>query len=436
MRMGSAVWERYSYPEMRQLWSLESKFQAWMEVELAICDAWAELGVIPKDAAQKIRERASFTVERVLELEREYEHDLIAFVRAMTEHMGDEARYVHMGVTSYDVEDTALGLLLKRACEMLERDLDDAMDAVRNRAVEHKHTLMMGRTHGVHAEPITFGLKLLVWLSELERHRERLRAVKERVAAGKISGAVGTYATVDPLVEEIVLRRLGLNRPQVSTQILQRDRHAEYLCVLALIAASIEQFATEIRNLQRTEIAEVEEPFRTGQRGSSAMPHKRNPIRSERLCGLARLVRGMVIPALENIATWHERDLTNSSVERVILPEASILTDYMLRQFAAIVRGLVVKPENMRRNLEETQGVVFSQRVQLALREKGWSADEAYKVVQQCAFEALQRRRSLQQLLRERLEIRRTLSDAELDALFDYSYFVRHVDTIFQRFGL
>lgn len=434
--MGCAVWERYSYPEMRKLWSLESKFQAWMEVELAICDAWAELGVIPKEAARKIREKASFTVDRVLELEREFEHDLLAFVKAMTEKMGEEGRYVHMGVTSYDVEDTALGLLLKRSCEILERDLDEAMDKVKGRAIEHKYTIMMGRTHGVHAEPITFGLKLLVWLSELERHKERLKLVKERVAAGKISGPVGTYATVDPRVEEIVLRNLGLNRPKVSTQILQRDRHAEYLCVLALMAASIEQFATEIRNLQRTEIAEVEEPFRTGQRGSSAMPHKRNPIRSERLCGLARLIRSMVIPALENIPTWHERDLTNSSVERVILPEASILTDYILRQFANIVQGLVVKSENMLRNLEKTQGVIFSQRVMLALVKKGWSREEAYKLVQQCAFESVQQERSFRSLLESHPDVQKTLNPYELDELFDYSYFIRYVDEIFRRFGI
>lgn len=434
--MGCAVWERYSYPEMRKLWSLESKFKAWMEVELAICDAWAELGIIPKEAARKIKERASFTVERVLQLEREMEHDMLAFVRALTENMGEEARFVHMGVTSYDVEDTALGLLLKRSCEILERDLDEAIESVRQRAVEHKHTLMMGRTHGIHAEPITFGLKLLVWLSELERQKERLLAVKERVASGKISGAVGTYATVDPRVEEIVLRKLGLNRPKVSTQILQRDRHAEYLCVLSLIAASVEQFATEIRNLQRTEIAEVEEPFLAGQRGSSAMPHKRNPIKSERLCGLARLVRSMVIPALENIPTWHERDLTNSSVERVILPEASILTDYILRQFVAIVRGLTVNPENMRRNLERTQGVVFSGRVLLALVKKGWSREEAYKLVQQCAFEAIQKERPFKAILESRPEVLKAFSPSELDELFDYGYFVRHVDEIFRRFGL
>ncbi|MFA0754384.1 MAG: hypothetical protein IMHGJWDQ_002170 [Candidatus Fervidibacter sp.] len=329
-----------------------------------------------------------------------------------------------------------MGLLLKRSCEILERDLDEAIESVRQRAVEHKHTLMMGRTHGIHAEPITFGLKLLVWLSELERQKERLLAVKERVASGKISGAVGTYATVDPRVEEIVLRKLGLNRPKVSTQILQRDRHAEYLCVLSLIAASVEQFATEIRNLQRTEIAEVEEPFLAGQRGSSAMPHKRNPIKSERLCGLARLVRSMVIPALENIPTWHERDLTNSSVERVILPEASILTDYILRQFVAIVRGLVVNPENMRRNLERTQGVVFSGRVLLALVKKGWSREEAYKLVQQCAFEAIQKERPFKAILESRPEVLKAFSPSELDELFDYGYFVRHVDEIFRRFGL
>ncbi|MCS7253924.1 MAG: adenylosuccinate lyase [Armatimonadota bacterium] len=430
------MWERYSYPQMRELWTLEAKFNSWMEVELAICDALSELGYIPKEAAKLIRERASFKVERVLELERVYHHDLIAFVKAMTENMGDEGRYVHMGVTSYDVEDTALGLRMKRACEILIEDVDRLIDALKVRAVEHKDTIMMGRTHGVHAEPITFGLKLCVWITEMQRHRERLERVKDIVGAGKISGAVGTYATIDPRVEEIVLQRLGLKRPLASTQILQRDRHAEYICVLAIIAASLEKFATEIRNLQRTEILEVEEPFAKEQRGSSAMPHKRNPHKCEQICGLARLVRAHVIPALENIATWHERDLTNSSVERVTIPEASILVDYMLRRFTEIISGMVVYPNRMKRNMELTHGMICSQRVMLKLVEKGWSRDEAYTVVQSAAFSALEQERHMRDVLLEDERVRKVLSDDELDECFDYSHFVRHVDMIFERMGL
>ncbi len=434
--MSGAIWDRYSYPEMRQLWSLENKFRTWMEVELAICDGWAELGVIPSEALEKIRQKASFTVERVLELERTYQHDLIAFVRAMTEEMGEEARFVHMGVTSYDVEDTALGLILKESCRILDADLKDLCDSVARKASEHKWTLMMGRTHGVHAEPITFGLKLLNWLAQLDRHRERLDAVKKRVAVGKISGAVGTYATVDPRLERIVLTRLGLGQPKVSSQILHRDRHAEYLCCLALIASSLENFATEIRNLQRTEIGEVQEPFRMGQRGSSAMPHKRNPIGCERITGLTRLVRSWVIPALENVTTWHERDLSNSSVERVILPESSILLDYMVRQMKQIVDGLVVDPQAMRVNLEKTQGVIFSQRVLLALVQKGWSREEAYQVVQTASFRALEEKRPLRQVLIENPSVTQSLTDEEWDQIFDYAYFVRHVNDVFARFHL
>ncbi|MFA4028228.1 MAG: hypothetical protein GDYSWBUE_000089 [Candidatus Fervidibacterota bacterium] len=434
--MSCAIWERYSYPQMRELWTLEAKFRSWMEVELAICDALCELGYIPREAAKLIRERASFTVERVLELEKVYHHDLIAFVKAMTENMGDEARYVHMGVTSYDIEDTALGLRMKRACEILIDDVDKLIDELKRRAVEHKDTIMMGRTHGVHAEPITFGLKLCVWIAEMQRHRERLERVKDIVGVGKISGAVGTYATIDPRVEEIVLERLGLKRPLVATQILQRDRHAEYICTLALIAASLEKFATEIRNLQRTEILEVEEPFAKAQRGSSAMPHKRNPHKCEQICGLARLVRAHVIPALENIATWHERDLTNSSVERVIIPETSILVDYMLRRFAEIVNGMVIYHERMRRNMELTHGVICSQRLMLKLVEKGWTRDDAYTLAQSAAFKALEQGRHMRDVLLEDERVRETLSDGELEECFDYSWFVRHVDIVFERMGL
>jgi len=405
-------------------------------VELAICDALSELGYIPKEAAKLIRERASFTVERVLELEKVYHHDLIAFVKAMTEGMGEEARYVHMGVTSYDIEDTALGLRMKQACELLIEDVDALIDALRKKSVEYKDTLMMGRTHGVHAEPITFGLKLAVWIAEMQRHRERLLRLKDVVGVGKISGAVGTYATIDPRVEEIVLERLGLKRPLVSTQILQRDRHAEYICTLAIIAGSLEKFATEIRNLQRTEILEVEEPFSAKQRGSSAMPHKRNPHKCEQICGLARIVRSYVIPALETITTWHERDLTNSSVERITIPEASILVDYMLRRFTEIINGMVVYPERMCRNIERTHGVFCSQRIMLKLIEKGWGRDEAYSVVQSAAFKALEEERHMKEVLLEDERVRSSLSDEEIDECFDYRYFVRHVDLIFERMGL
>jgi adenylosuccinate lyase len=407
-----------------------------MEVELAICDALSELGYIPKEAVKLIRERASFTVERVLELERVYHHDLIAFVKAMTEGMGEEARYVHMGVTSYDIEDTALGLRMKQACELLIEDVDTLIEALRKKAVEYKDTLMMGRTHGVHAEPITFGLKLAVWVAEMQRHRERLLRLKDVVGVGKISGAVGTYATIDPRVEEIVLERLGLKRPLIATQILQRDRHAEYICTLAIIAGSLEKFATEIRNLQRTEILEVEEPFSAKQRGSSAMPHKRNPHKCEQICGLARIVRSYVIPALETITTWHERDLTNSSVERITIPEASILVDYMLRRFTEIVNGMVVYPERMRRNIERTQGVFCSQRIMLKLIEKGWGRDEAYSVVQSAAFKALEEERHMKEVLLEDERVRSSLSEEEIDECFDYRHFVRHVDLIFERMGL
>lgn len=434
--MSCAIWERYSHPQMRDLWTNEAKFRSWMEVELAICDALSELGYIPKEAAALIRQRATFSVERIIELERVYHHDLIAFVKAMTEKMGDEARYVHMGVTSYDIEDTALGMRMKRACEILIEDVDALIDVLKRRAIEHKDTLMIGRTHGVHAEPITFGLKLAVWIAEMQRHRERLERLKDIVGVGKISGAVGTYATIDPRVEEIVLDRLGLKRPLVSTQILQRDRHAEYVCSLALIGASLEKFATEVRNLQRTEILEVEEPFAEKQRGSSAMPHKRNPHKCEQICGLARLVRAYVIPALENIPTWHERDLTNSSVERVIIPETSILVDYMLRRFTEIANGMVVYPKRMHQNIERTFGVICSQRVMLKLVEKGWSRDEAYTLVQAAAFKAIEQERHMKDVLSEDERFRSTFSDSELEECFDYRHFVRHVDLIFERMGL
>ena len=374
--------DRYCYPEMRELWELESKYRHWLEVELAVCDAQAQLGLIPGDAAKTIRQKASFTVARIAEIEKETDHDLISFIKACTEHMGEEQRFFHLGMTSYDIEDTALGLQLMKACNIILQDIDDLTAALAERALEHKHTVMIGRTHGIHAEPVTFGLKLAVWISEMQRNTERLQRAKESVASGKVSGAVGTYANIDPRIEALVCDRLGLRASKASTQILQRDRHAEYLAALAIIAASLEKFAMEIRNLQRTDILEVEEPFRKGQRGSSAMPHKRNPVTCERICGQARVVRANALIGLENVALWHERDITNSSAERVALPDSSSLVDYMLRRFTGVMKELNVYPDRMLENLNRTHGVIYSQQVLLALIDKGWTREDAYKLVQ------------------------------------------------------
>jgi len=428
--------DRYCYPQMKALWELESKYRHWLEVELTVCDAQAELGLIPQEAARAIRQKASFTVERIAEIEKETDHDMIAFIKACTENMGDEQRFFHLGMTSYDIEDTALGLQLTKACDLLLQDIEELMQALKERALEHKHTLMMGRTHGVHAEPITFGMKLAVWFAEMQRNAERLQHARETVRYGKISGAVGTYANVDPRLELLVCEKLGLKPSPASTQILQRDRHAEYLTTLAIIAGSLEKFATEIRNLQRTDILEVEEPFKKGQRGSSAMPHKRNPITCERICGQARVVRANALIGLENIALWHERDLTNSSAERVALPDSSCLVDYMLRRFTQVMRGLIVYPERMRENLERTHGVIHSQQVLLALIDKGWTRENAYQLVQAKAMQAWTERRSFKELLEAEPSISQTLTPEELDACFDPSYHLRHVEHIFQRVGI
>jgi len=429
--------ERYSLPRMSRIWDLENKYATWLQVEIAVCEAWAELGVIPQEAVEKIKAAdIRIDVERFLEIEKEVQHDVIAFIKGVTEQLGEEGKYIHYGMTSYDVVDTALSLLLSQAIEVLREDLEELAQAIRERAVEHKYTLMMGRTHGVHAEPITFGLKLLVWLAEVERHLERLRQAQEILCVGKISGVVGTYAHIDPQVERLVCAKLGLRPPKVTTQILSRDRHAHFIMTLALIASSLEKFATEIRNLQRTEILEVEEPFRPGQRGSSAMPHKRNPILCERITGLARVMRSYVMPALENVVTWHERDLANSSSERIIIPDACILLDYMLHLMTQVVREMRVYPEAMRRNLEVTQGVIFSQQVMLRLVEKGMSREEAYRLVQEHSLRAWEERRPLLELLREDRRVREVLSEEELQDCFNYEPHLRHVDAIFARFGL
>ena len=427
--------DRYCLPEMRQLWDLKTKYDTWLEVEIAVAEAHAELGNIPREAAQAIRQGARYDLARALELEQTMRHDLLAFVTAVQENLGPEGRYFHYGVTSYDIEDPALCLLMRRAIDLLLRDLDGLCAAIRGRAREHKWTVMIGRTHGVHAEPLTFGFKLAVWLSEFERSGERLRQAREAVSYGKISGAVGTHAHVSPEVERSALAKLGLKPAPVSTQILQRDRHAQVICALAILAASVENAATEIRNLQRTEIREVEEPFRKGQRGSSAMPHKRNPATCEQLCGLARVVRGYVIPALENITTWHERDLTNSSVERVILPDAFLLVDYQLQTFTRVVTDLVVYPEQMRANLDRMGGIVYSQPVMLKLVEKGVARDEAYRITQALAMEAWQGG-DFRQLVANSPEVRRHLSDADLAECFDVHRHLRHLEHTFAQLGI
>ena len=439
---------------MARVWSEENKFAAWLRVEVAVVQAWAELGAVPREAAEKIARGASFRIEDIERYEREMHHDMNSFLRSVSDSLGEESRWLHLGLTSYDTEDPALALRLVQAAEIIEEDLRALETAIATRALEHKDTLCMGRTHGMHAEPITFGLKLLNWLDEVRRAQERLARAKRDVAVGKLSGPVGSHATVPPELEERVCARLGLGVDAVSTQVVSRDRHAHFVQTLALIGASLERFATEIRHLQRTEVGEAEEPFSAGQvdlhlrpldadqpvirhqQGSSSMPHKRNPEKCERVCGLARLLRGYSVAALENVALWHERDISQSSVERVIIPDACLALDYMLALFTQIVRGLVVYPERMRENMELTRGVVFSQRLLLALIEKGMSRQEAYPVVQRAGHAALAERRPFRETIAVEPEVAKRLPAANLDALFDYAYFTREVDKSFARMGL
>ncbi len=427
---------RYSRPQMAAIWSDEAKFQRWLDVELAVCDAWAELGVVPRDAAERIRRSAKFDLQKIEEYQRETHHDVTAFLRSVADHVGEDARWIHFGLTSSDVWDTATALQLRDAADLLLQDIDALLEVIAARAREHRRTLCVGRTHGVHAEPTTFGLKLAVWVDELRRQRERLEQAKRSVAVGAISGTVGTHASVPPEVEELVCRRLGLEVEAASTQVIQRDRHAHFVVTLALIGASLEKFATEIRHLQRTEVLEAEEPFAEGQTGSSAMPHKRNPEKCERICGLARLLRGYATTALENVALWHERDISHSSAERVIFPDACLVLDYALDLFRQIMEGLVVYPERMRENLERSYGLVFSQRVLLALIEAGMTREEAYKLVQRHAMRAWKERRPLQELLREDPAVTERLSPEALAGLFDYGFYLRHIDATFERLGL
>lgn len=427
--------ERYSRLQMARIWSDEHKLETWLRVEIAVCEAWAERGVIPPEAMAKIRQ-ARYDIARWREYEREMHHDFNAFIRSVADSLGEESRFVHLGLTSYDVEDTALALRLVEAIELLEQDIRALMDAIAVRAKEHKETLIMGRSHGVHAEPTSFGLKLAGWWDEMRRHSHRLTHAKEQVAVGKISGPVGSHATVPPDLEDAVCGSLGLLVEPVSTQVVHRDRHAFFVSTLALVAASLEKFATEIRHLQRTEVLEVEEPFLAGQTGSSAMPHKRNPEKCERITGLARLFRGYVVATLEDVALWHERDISHSSVERVVLPDACLLLDYMLDLMTFIVRGMHVYPGRMRENMEASYGLTFSQRVLLALIDKGMNRQEAYKIVQTAAMRSWEKRTPYLEVLEAEPAVTAHLSADQLAALFDYGFYLRHVEDSFRRLGL
>ena len=428
--------ERYSRPEMARIWSREAKYETWLRVELAVCEVYARRGQIPSDALGRIKARATISADRIEEIERTTRHDVIAFLTNLEESLGADSRYVHIGMTSSDVLDTALALQLQQSADLLQAGLERFRSATRNLALAHKDTLCVGRTHGIHAEPMAFGLKGALWYTEAERNLERLRRAREAVRVGKISGAVGTFAHVDPDVEEEVCRLLGLEPAPVSTQILQRDRHAEFMSVLAISAASLEKVALEVRSLQRTEILEAEEPFSEGQKGSSAMPHKRNPVSCEQVCGLARLVRSNALAALENVALWHERDISHSSVERVILPDSTILLDYMLHQMTRIIDGLQVYPDRMRENMDRSFGLMFSQRVLLRLAEKGLPRQAAYDVVQRNAMRAWRERTAFRDLLGADPDITTHLTSADLDACFDPSWYLRNVDAVYRRAGL
>ena len=428
--------ERYSRSEMSEIWSEQNHFQAWLDVELAACKAWSNIGKIPAEDVQKLYDNATFDIDRIKEIEKETRHDVVAFTRSVSESLGEEKKWVHYGLTSTDVVDTANGLRLKQANQLLQEGLERFSDALKKKANEHKFTVMMGRTHGVHAEPTTFGLKCALWFAEMQRNIDRFDRAAKDVEFGKLSGAVGTFAHIPPKVEQITCELLGLTPAPVSTQTLQRDRHAYYMATLAVIGGTLEKIAVEIRHLQRTELREAEEFFRKGQKGSSAMPHKRNPISSENITGCARVLRGYMVSAYENIALWHERDISHSSVERIILPDATILLDYMLHRFSGVIENLMVYPENMKENMEKTHGLVFSQRLLLMLIEKGLSREIAYDAVQPLAMKAWEEKRSFRELVESDQLISNNLSDAEIENAFDLNHHTRRVEEIFKRAGL
>ncbi|WP_208559549.1 adenylosuccinate lyase [Marinilactibacillus kalidii] len=428
--------DRYTRPEMKRLWSEENRYNTWLEVEILADEAWAELGEIPKEDVKKIRAHASFDINRILEIEKETRHDVVAFTRAVSESLGEEKKWVHYGLTSTDVVDTAYGYQLKQVNDILRKDLQLLLEVIGEKAKEHKYTVTMGRTHGVHAEPTTFGLKLALWYSEMKRHLDRFEHAAQGVEAGKISGAVGTFANIPTFVEKYVCEKLGTRPQEISTQVLPRDLHAEYVSAIALIATSVEKFATEIRGLQKSETREVEEGFAKGQKGSSAMPHKRNPIGSENMAGLARVIRGHMVTAYENVTLWHERDISHSSAERIILPDSTILLNYMLNRFSNIVRNLTVFPENMKRNMDATLGLIYSQRVLLKLIDKGLSREAAYDLVQPLTAIAWDEQKAFRTLVEQDDTVMSHLSSEEVEEAFDYNYHLRNVDEIFERVGL
>ncbi|UNC91515.1 adenylosuccinate lyase [Candidatus Contubernalis alkaliaceticus] len=428
--------ERYTRPEMGKIWTLENKFKKWLEIEVLACEAWARLGVIPEESARLIRDKAGFSVDRILEIEQVTRHDVVAFTRAVAETLGEESKYVHYGLTSSDVVDTAMCALMKEAAELIIEDIEEFIGVLKVKALQYKDMVMVGRTHGVHAEPTTFGLKLALWYAEMQRNLTRMKQAKKIISVGKLSGAVGTYAHIDPFVEEYICGKMGLEPAPISTQIIQRDRHGEYLTVLAVIGGTLDKIATEIRGLQKSETREVEEPFYKGQTGSSAMPHKRNPVSCEQVTGLCRIVRSNALTALENIALWHERDISHSSAERVIVPDSTILIDYLLKQMTRVIRDLHVYPENMKRNMERTYGLIYSQRVLLKLVEKGLLRERAYEIVQSKAMEAWEKGVSFRTLLEEVAEVQKYLTTGELDACFDPLEQLKRVDLIFQRLHL
>lgn len=435
--MTQALIERYTLPEMGELWTETYKFKTWLQVEIAVCEAQAELGAIPEAAVEEIKAKANFEPKRILEIEEEVRHDMIAFLTNVNEYVGDAGRYIHLGLTSSDVLDTALALQLVASLDIILEHLEKLGQAIRYQAQQHRNTVMIGRSHGIHAEPITFGFKLAGWLAEVCRSRDRLCQMRHEIAVGKISGAVGTYANIDPRVEAIACQNLGLQPDTASTQVISRDRHANFVQQLALLGATLERFAVEIRNLQKTDVLEVEEYFSKGQKGSSAMPHKRNPIRSERLTGMARIVRGHAVAALENVALWHERDISHSSVERVILPDVCILTHFMLVEITDLVKKLLVYPENMKRNMNLYGGVVFSQRVLLTLVDKGMTREEAYKIVQSCAHEAWNKPEgNFHDLIVKHSQVTSKLTPPEIEACFDPQHHLQHLDEIYQRLGI
>ncbi|MBQ3854983.1 MAG: adenylosuccinate lyase [Anaerovibrio sp.] len=428
--------ERYTNPEMGNIWTLQHEFEVMLDVEIAACEAMAELGEIPKEAAVNIREKAHFELDRVKEIEKETNHDIIAFLTNVAEYVGDDSKYIHKGLTSSDVKDTALGIMMKKSAELIIDDLKKFREVLKRRAAEFKHTVCIGRTHGIHAEPMTFGLKLALWMNEVDRNIERVEHAKKIVSVGKLSGAVGTYSNINPKIEELVCKKLGITPSPLATQVIQRDRHAEYMTTLAIVASSFEKFATEIRNLQRTDIREAEEYFSPGQKGSSAMPHKRNPITCERIAGMARLVRGNALASMENISLWHERDISHSSVERVILPDSTINVDYCIKKFTNIIDKLLVYPEAMLENLNKTGGLIFSQRILIALVSKGVLREDAYKWVQRNAMKRWLAKEDFKTNISKDEDVVRYLSQDEIDECFKVDYFLRHVDMIMARFGL